>query len=88
MTKLEEKLIELGYEFDHYEVFTKQNSYRKVFGDIDCAGIFIYTNKNSNKIVSYYAINGVVKSQIHIDNLQQAFNELQKDLEELKKYEN
>lgn len=88
MTKLEEKLIELGYEFDHYEVFQRQNTYRKFFGDINCAGIFIYTNKNINKIESYYAINGVVTSQIHIDTLQQAFNEMQKDLEELKQYEN
>lgn len=88
MSRLEEKLIELGYEFDHYEVFTRQNSYRKVIGDINnCAGIFIYTNKNINKIESYYSINGTVTSQIHIDNLQQAFDVMQKDLEILKECE-
>ena len=88
MSRLEDKLIELGYEFDHYEVFTNQTAYRKPIGDIDCAIIMIFTNKNINKIVSYYAINGIVKSQIHINNLQLAFNEMQKDLEVLKEYEN
>lgn len=77
MTKMEEKLIELGYEFDHY-------AYRKPIGDIDCAIIIIFTNKNMNKIVSYYVINGIVKSQEQINNLQQAYNEMQKDLEVLR----
>ena len=84
MTKLEQKLLELGYEFDHYEVFTRQNAYKKLIGDFDPAIIFIYVNKNTNKIATYYAINGIVTSQIHINNLQQAFNEMQKDLEFLK----
>ena len=86
MTKLEQKLIELGYEFDHYEVFTNQTAYRKPIGDIDCAIIMIFTNKNINTIVTNYVINGIVKSQIHINNILQAFNEMQKDLEVLKKY--
>lgn len=84
MTKLEQKLIELGYEFDYYEVFTSRNAYRKIIGDIDGAIIMIFTNKNINKIVGYYAINGIVKSQIQIDNLQQVYNEMQKDLAILK----
>ena len=84
MSRLEEKLIELGYEFDHYEVFTRQNAYKKLIGDFDTAIIFIYVNKNTNKIATYYAINGIVTSQIHINNLQQAFNEMQRDLEVLK----
>ena len=87
MSRLEDKLVELGYEFDHYEVFTNQTAYRKPIGDIDCAIIMIFTNKNINKIVSYYAINGIVKSQIHINNLQLAFNEMQKDLKILKECE-
>lgn len=84
MSRLEQKLIELGYEFDHYEIFTSQNAYKKLIGDIDCSIIFIYTNKDINEIATYYVINGIVKSQIHINNLQQAFNEMQRDLEELK----
>lgn len=88
MTKLEEKLQELGYEFDHYEIFTRKNVYKKLIGDIDSSIIFIYTNKDINEITTYYVINGIVKSQIHINNLQQAFNEMQKDLEVLREYEN
>ena len=87
MSRLEEKLIELGYEFSHYEVFTRQNAYKKHIGDIDCAVIMIYTNKDIDKIKSYYAINGIVQSQIHINNLQQAFDVMKKDLEILKECE-
>ena len=73
---LEEKIIELGYKQFSY------NGYNKNFG----YGIFIYMAVDNNN-----KINGWVKEsplymfteQQDINNLQQAFNEMQKDLKEL-----
>lgn len=86
MTKLEEKLIELGYECYGLEVNGYHYS-KKVNVGID---LTIYYDKTfSGKLngwkVNYYPVS--VKAQQDIDNLQQAFNVMQKDLEELRKYE-
>lgn len=84
MTKLEEKLIELGYEYRDY-IFLKERNYIKWIGKHN---ININVEiKNKKKIKSNYIVSSIILTQQDIDNLQQAFNELQKDLEELKKYE-
>ena len=83
MTKLEEKLIELGYE--HHENYYSHRLYIKKHLDTNDF-ITIRLSKDRTKISnayidydSYYFTN-----QKQINNLQLAFNELQKDLEELK----
>ena len=73
MTKLEEKLIQLGYRQAPHT-----NRFIKVMNDI----IFTIVTNYSDKIIEKYAV-VCVESQQDIDNLQQAFNQLQKDLEVL-----
>lgn len=71
MTELEEKLIELEYEnYIYYWQKTKwvNNTY-----------VVIQISKDLTGTLGHCAI----KSQQDIDNLQQAFNQMQKDLEEL-----
>ena len=74
MTKLEEKLNELGYEYD--ETTTNRVRYYKLTNGNTLA---IILKINSKSIFNAYAfINGLVfYSQQDIDNLQQAFNTLQ-----------
>ena len=81
MTKLEEKLIELGYAEDK----NVSGYYKKYF---DYAYIAIYIDKDNT---IKYEWSGVqmkklvrIKSQKHINDLQQAYNEMQKDLEVLR----
>ena len=83
MTELEKKLIELGYEqFPYIKTYFEK--------EFHCAlhkVIFLndqFTKVESHKISPY----GAFRTQQDIDDLQQAFNELQKDLEVLKEYEN
>ena len=80
MTKLEEKLIELGYELNgeyyNYNVYRKRISANDLFVEVF-----------HNLSLDYCIDVGYVYSQQDIDNLQKAFNEMQKDLEELKNYE-
>ena len=82
MTKLEEKLIELGYVED--------KCYSNVYKKIENKNIFIIrlNYKNRNKI-DYICIENAyyIETQQDIDHLQQAFNQLQNDLEVLKEYE-
>ena len=86
MTKLEEKLIQLGYE--KYDNTTKPTFYKNMNG---CEiRIMVNWNTFGNKIV-YSCVKSwtdVFSCQLSIDNLQQAFNQLQNDLKELKEYEN
>ena len=81
MTKLEQKLIELGYEqfeFNQYE-------YNKEIEKYNCSLAIIVID---DKIESFHMFRIIsIKSQQDIDNLQLAYNELQKDLEALKEYE-
>ena len=75
MSRLEEKLIELGYTQDKYN----SNVYYK-----DCYGLnginINIKNKIKGKVWTLYKDFTYPKE---IDNLQQAFNEMQKDLKEL-----
>lgn len=78
MTKLEEKLIELGYEK------TKSSWQKRLKGRL-IINIHIFTN---NELVGgIIQEDHYVMQQSQINNLQLAFNEMQKDLEELRKYE-
>lgn len=76
MTKLEKKLIELGYKrttyFDTTEVIWWKGS------------IAIETNEGGLEILRANIQAGYINKQSQIDNLQETFNELQKDLEVLK----
>ena len=77
MTKLEEKLIELGYI---RTIKSYYNQYKKVYKK-KVIIIEIHFHRN-NEIVGY--IGDCISTQQDIDNLQQAFNTMQKDLEVLK----
>lgn len=84
MTKLEQKLIKLGYEKISHNYMTKLTRYKK---DFDFAYIHFFIR--NNEIVMYGACaNCDYQEQYELDNLQQAFNKLQNDLKELKEYEN
>lgn len=79
MTKLEEKLIDLGYEKISHNYMTRLTRYKK---DFDFS--YIHFHIRDNEIVMY----GVsptcdYQTQYEVDDLQEAFNQLQKDLEVL-----
>ena len=78
MTKLEEKLIELGYEKKLWE----QGKWESKFWNI-----VIFTNEENTKIEYYYAWSNQIRTQKNIDYIQVSFNEMQKDLEILKECE-
>lgn len=83
MNKQEQKLVELGY------VYIKHNDYfKKQFSRF----IYISIELDTNKLkVNDYGVDyktDYFRNQSQIDNLQQAFNEMQNDLETLKCYEN
>ena len=82
MTKLEAKLIELGYVYiKHNDYFKKQYS-RFIYKSIEL-------HKNKLKVNDYgvdYKTNFIRKQQ-QLDNLQKTFNEMQRDLEVLREYE-
>lgn len=83
MSKLEQKLIELGYEEQ-----PKYNSKQIIILYLKDMfyGLAIYYNSATNKIVDNIVLtNGkCVRTQKDIDVLQLAFNVMQKDLEILK----
>lgn len=89
MTKLEEKLIELGYELEvikdewaniyiyHFEKYIKYYN-----------NSLVIQLSEEKKIISFYVVNsGLFDDTTDINNLQQAFNQLQNDLEVLKQDE-
>ena len=79
MTKLEKKLIELGYE--EQRIYWRKDMNNGV-------PIQLHVFKTIEKIMGCLDFNmRNISEQWHIDNLQQAFNQLQKDLEVLKEYE-
>lgn len=85
MTKLEEKLIELGYE--KREVFYQNNDiyrtkYIKSVNNVSYIEINVYENYTCSVINEYS-----ITDQSIIDKIQQSFNTMQKDLEVLKQYE-
>ena len=77
MTKLEEKLIELGYEYQlDLECYKKQLS-RFIH-------IFIEVVENKINDFGIYYNATYIRKQYQLDNIQQAYNEMQKDLEVLR----
>ena len=82
MTKLEEKLIELGYK--PYEYFMLIHSFIKIYNDK--WNVIIETGMDKTHVIECYVdLDGTaIYTQQDIDNLQQAFDEMQKDLEILK----
>lgn len=86
MTKLEEKLIELGYTH-RYDSYRQRSEF---FKSIKFSEYYIrITHRLDINIITESEISTmyVITSQQDIDNLQQAFNQLQSDLKELKEYE-
>lgn len=79
MTKLEEKLIELGYEFYGWNV--KIKIYKKCIKHT----IISISTKENKLLYKYCEPKKIIKTQQDIDNLQQAFDVLQNDLKILKK---
>ena len=81
MTKLEQKLVELGYEQNgvHKHLYLK---------DIGKARILLWLNLSHTNITKDSGVLNhksiYVRSQQEIDTLQIAFKEFEKDLEELK----
>lgn len=79
MTKLEQKLLELGYaQFANIKTYFQK--------EFNCAlSKVIVLNDQLTEVKGHkISLYGVIRTQQDIDNLQQAFNEMQKDLEELK----
>ena len=77
MTKLEEKLIELGYEDVRYGRWRKNYDRNK--------DILIITDEFHEKIKEYHIkFYSFIECQKDINELQQAFNEMQQDLAILK----
>lgn len=83
MTKLEQKLIKLGY-IDHRKTHPSFNDFYKFYNDYTLV-IYLDENKIIDFDVSVFSAR--YKSQQDIDNLQQAFNQLQIDLEAIKNVE-
>jgi hypothetical protein len=76
MTKLEEKLIQLGYEKE----YRRRNKYVKRFRLCE-----LIIRLHKEEITDFYIdINITINNQYQIDVIQQAYNQLQKDLEVLK----
>ena len=84
MSKLEQKLKELGYEKEkNYRIYVKN------YLETDIEIWHILTLRNDEISISkIYCGKCDFTKQEHIDSLQQAFNEMQKDLEVLREYEN
>ena len=79
MTKLEQKLKELGYEYECLNIYYKE------FNKTLVLTIDLYPNLIYGRVHCCFA---EFHNQQDIDNLQLAFNEMQRDLEVLKEYEN
>lgn len=86
MTKLESKLIGLGYVKNRQMSYEYETYYFRNFDSF----INLYINVEVDGYIthSYVQAFDTYACQEQIDNLQQAFNQLQKDLEVLKEYEN
>lgn len=84
MTKLEQKLIGLGYK--KQPIYTHNQRVILYFKNSFNYDMAIYYDCKSNKIIDegVFTDAKIIRTQQHINNLQQAFNEMQKDLEILK----
>lgn len=90
MASLEEKLIELGYEIKESMVKDRKFCFKK----LEDSFITVYTNEKITKVVSEESYVNCIDTRFYLkdyekrsNNLQQAFNQLQSDLKELKEYE-
>ena len=81
MNKLEEMLIELGYRISIF-----QNRYIKYYENDNYILVQLNSDKDEIKFHHLYCQSSFDRQE-HIDSLQQAFNEMQKDLEILKECE-
>ena len=72
MTKLEEKLIELGYQ--DYQYYWQKTRW------INDTFVIVQISKDLKGSIKDLFVN----SQEHINNIQQAYNEMQKDLDVLR----
>lgn len=82
MTKLEEKLLELGYAIENTDWTYKQ----AIKEYMNCSINIQFNKEKYGNNITFKCVKPIfsIKSQQDIDNLQQAFNQLQKDLEVLK----
>lgn len=85
MTKLEEKLIDLGYEYVGYNDITCEHIYVKSIENVTLSICYVCYLKTCYGICE---TNSKLITQNKINLYQQAYNQLQKDLEVLKEYEN
>ena len=76
MTKLEQKLLELGYSQEDEVIYFKYVN-----------RCYLFINSHNLKKYGVECPMMTYTKQRHIDNLQQAFNQLQSDLKELKECE-
>ena len=84
MTKLERKLVSLGYE-ESLPLFNDDNCVciaytKREYGNTE----YILLNHKNKRLNSYHVIDRTIKSQKNIDDLQIAFNNVRRDFEELK----
>lgn len=86
MTKLEEKLIKLGYVYDHERSYEYEIFFWKPYFEFVHIKINIERGENHINFAGVESV-GIIQEQQDIDNLQQAFNQLQQDLEVLREYE-
>jgi len=85
MTKLEEKLLQLGY--DKIDSVTYEKHFIEPYIDI-CIEVLPPWHKGECICEAYVCDSfSLISTQEQLDDLQQAFNQLQSDLKELKEYE-
>lgn len=82
MSKLKQKLLDLGYTPYTVNELYFAKEFNKYYLDIDINKNLIDIEESCIDVSSAYIYN-----QQDIDNLQQAYNQLQKDLKELRKNE-
>lgn len=78
MSKLEQKLKEFGYQRVDCDDYFKITNFRFVY-------IFVTLNKQKTNIINFgiQIPNNIIRNQYQIDNLQEAFDQMQSDLKEL-----
>lgn len=82
MTKLEEKLINLGYE-----LYYKSADDTEYYKELTIGTFHIIIDTKTKKIIANYIDKVIIHTRQNIDEVQQAFNVMKQDLEELKQYE-
>ena len=89
MTKLEQKLIELGYELTSIKYKRNKPSmpiYQKKLNNT-CHIEVHYIFYNKDWFIHLYVDRSGIMCEYELENINDTFNEMQKDLEELKQYE-